>query len=153
MERIVEGEVTKLASRDGVPPLARELQGRLPGLGAAVTEKGAVGERILHQHLRQLHRRNGVVEIGDVHQFGGLFLNGLEHVVVAITQGIDRQAADEVEVAVAIGVEEVDPVAPFEYELGPTVGLQDILLFAFDNVFGFHAFLRPTGQSGCRYLL
>ena len=47
-----------------------------------------------------------------MHQLGGLGLNGLEHSVVAVAQGVDRQAADKIEVAVAVHVEEIDPIAP-----------------------------------------
>ena len=140
VERIVEGEEAELASGDGVAPLAGELEGRLPGLGAGVAEEHAVGEGVFHQQLRQSCRGNRVVEVGHVHQLPRLFLDRLEDVVITVPEGVDRQAADEVEVAVAVEVEQVDPVAPFEDEIGPVVRLQDVLVLLLDHFFGSHVY-------------
>ena len=64
-----------------------------------------------------------MIQIGDVHQLGSLFLDRLEDVVISVPEGVDRQAADKVEIAIAVGVEQIDPVPALDDEFGPNIGL------------------------------
>ena len=91
MEGVIESEQAILGLGVGcIAPLAAEFERSLPRLSAAIAEKDPIGERILDQHLRQLHRGNGVVKIGYVHQLSRLFLDRLEHVIIAIAKSINR---------------------------------------------------------------
>ena len=74
-----------------------------------------------------------MVEVGAVHQLRRLLLHRLENVVIPVPEGVDRQAADEIEVAIAIQVEEIDPVSPLEDKVRSPVGLQDVFRFLFEN--------------------
>ena len=108
---IVHGDETILSTSDSVPPLASKLERRFPRLSAAVAEEDPIGERTVHQRTCQPRRGERVVEIGHMHQLPRLYLDRLEHVIVTVSESVDRQTADEVQVSIAIEIEQIHTVA------------------------------------------
>src|SRR5207247_303115 len=85
-------------------PAPRELHGRLVRLGAAVAEKGPLGERMPAEQGGQLRRRGAVVNVRGMQQPRRLRLHGLDHGGMAVPEVVDGEAGEEVEVALAVGV-------------------------------------------------
>ncbi len=93
-----------------------ELDRALVGLGAGVAEeREAVGpaQRAL-QALRQRDLRRGVEQVADVGQGPGLLRDGLRDRRVGVAEAGHRQAAEEVEVAPAVGVDQPGALAADE---------------------------------------
>ena len=65
---------------------ARELDGRLVGLGPGVGKKNAVRKAVPHQQLGQFYLWLGVEEIAHVHQLAGLIADGPGHLRLAVAQ-------------------------------------------------------------------
>ena len=95
-------------------PAAGELHRRLVRLGAAVAEKDALGERVPAEERRQFHRRRGVVDVRGMEQGRGLGANRFDDRRMAVAQIVDREAGEEVEIALAVGVPELGPAPPDE---------------------------------------
>ena len=68
----------------GIP--ASQLDRRFIRLCPAVAKEHLVGERVLHQHLRELHLRLGVIEIRGVDQLRRLALDGLNQIRVVMPE-------------------------------------------------------------------
>jgi hypothetical protein len=99
----VEGAVHDhhLPARTG---LADELDRSLAGLRAGVAEEHLATETRAGQALGQAHGGLGVEEVADVHQPPDLLANGLHHPRVTVPQAGHRDAAQEVQVLVAVDV-------------------------------------------------
>jgi hypothetical protein len=91
--------------------------GRLDGLGAAVGEEG-LGRPLAREERRQLLGQlddgDGGEERRHVLQRARLALDGAHHPRVAVAEGDGDDAAEEVEVLLAVGVEEPLALAPHE---------------------------------------
>ena len=82
-------------------PLARQLDRRLVGFGAGVAEEDARGKRQLDEPPRQLDLRLGEVQVRGVDQLGRLPRHGGHDVGMRMTEEVDRDSRDEVEVPAA----------------------------------------------------
>jgi hypothetical protein len=99
----VEGVV----DNDDVPPglgLARELDRGLIRLGARVAEVDLAAEARLREALGEQHGGLGVEQVARVHQASDLLAHGLNDPRVAVTEARHRDAAQEVEVLVALAI-------------------------------------------------
>ena len=68
------------------------------------------------QALGQAHRGLGVEEVADVHQPPDLLAHGLDDARVAVAEVRHRDAAQEVEVLVALGVPQARALAAHELD-------------------------------------
>src|ERR1039458_86648 len=88
-----------------VPPeasLTGELDRGLVRLGAGVAEEHLAVQARPRQALGQAHRGLGVEQVADVHQPLGLLAHRRHHARVTVTDVRDRDAAEEIEVLVAV---------------------------------------------------
>ena len=95
---------------------ARQLDRALVGLSAGVAQERATAEARLAEPLGQLHRRLRVEEIRGVHEPPRLLAEGLDHLGMAVAQGVDRDPGQEVEIALSLVVPEVGPLAAYEVD-------------------------------------
>ena len=77
-----------------------------------------------------------VVKIRQVNGAGRLFAYRLDDSRMGMAESIHSQASDEVEIFLAIEVEEEDSLAALEDKRVAVIGLQQELFFALDNFFG-----------------
>ena len=125
--------------REGlVPPLAGELQRRLDRFRPAVAKERPIGEGAFAKHAGQFGSGNGMVEVGDVDELTRLPLHRLQNCRIVVSEGVHRQTADEVQVSLAVGVQEMDAFTPLQDEIRAPVGLQDVFLLEFDDFMGIH---------------
>src|SRR5258708_6084840 len=97
-----------------LPPLAGELDRRLVGFSARVTEEDARGERQLDEALRKLDLRLRVVEVGRVDEAARLRGERGHDVRMRVAEQVDGDAGDQVEI-LAPGVV-VDKAASASHE-------------------------------------
>ena len=86
---------------------ARGLDRAFDRFGTRIGEEHRIGEGLVDQHLREAFALRAAVEVGDVHQRLGLFLDRADQPLVAVTEQVDRNAAREVEIARAVFVDQV----------------------------------------------
>ena len=95
--------------------LAGELDGRLDGLGAGVAEEdpvdvvGTVGDQLLGQQAGQ-ERAIHLDHVREI-EFDGLMECGLQRRMTS-PEGVHAETRKEVEIPLALGVEEVGPLPP-----------------------------------------
>ena len=97
------------AVRFGV--FAGDLNSALVGLRAAVAEENAIQGAGFNQFFCQFGDRGGVVIAGRMDQSRGLLRNGLHHAGVAVAQGIDGDAGQEVQISLAAGIPDANALA------------------------------------------
>ena len=73
--------------------------------------------------LRELRRRNRVIQVRNVNQLLGLRRGGIADHLVPVTQRVDRQAAHKIQILLPIRIEHVHPFAALQHEIGPPIGL------------------------------
>ena len=112
-----------------VPP-ARELDHRLVRFGAAVAEEDAVGEAQPGQFLGQAHLRLGEVEIRRVPEELRLLEHCIAHLRIRVPYRDGGDAADEVEVPLAVRVPHLRPFAAHQRDGLRPVVLEEHLLRA-----------------------
>ena len=103
--------------------LARELDRRLARLGAGVAEEDLAAEARPRQALGQTHRGLGVEKIADVHQPPGLLAHGCDHLGMTVPDVRDGDAAEKVEVLVAVDVPQTRALATHELDGLARVGV------------------------------
>lgn len=81
----------------GAAVQARELERGLVGLGAGVAEEHALGEGGIDQLVGQAQGRLVGEHVGDVPQGVGLLGQRLDQCRMAVTEGVDGDAAGEVD--------------------------------------------------------
>ena len=91
---------------------ARGLDRAFHRLGAGVGEEHRVREGIVDDTLGEGFALRAAVKVRDVHQRLGLLLDGLGQMRMAVPQDVDRNAAGEIEVFLALLAIEIDPLAP-----------------------------------------
>jgi hypothetical protein len=128
--------------------LARELQGRLVGLGAGVGEVHLAAQRGFRQALGELHPRLAVEEVADVQQARGLLLDGRHDGRMAVAERGDGQAGLEVEVLGAVGVPQPCPLPAHELHRLARVGRDDV--GALERLELLEAHVSSPGGSSCR---
>ena len=97
-------------------------------------------------------RGNRMIQVGAVDQLGRLLLDGLGDIVVTVTETVNRKSGYEIEVAVAVHVEQIHPVSSLQHELWPAVGLENVLLLLRYDVCGPHSEPPSTERSGSQCL-
>ena len=81
---------------------ARALDRRFHGFRAGIHEQDLFGESRVAQPLRQPLAIRDLVQIGGVPELGGLILQCLDQMRVAVTEGIDRDAGSAIEESSAV---------------------------------------------------
>ena len=94
--------------------LARHLDRALDRLGAGIREEDRVGECQLDQSLRQLLLFRHAVEIGGVPQLVRLRRQRLDQHRMRMTQGVNRDAGAQVQVAPPLRVHDMGSLSPLE---------------------------------------
>ena len=112
-----------------------ELQRPFDRLGSAVGEKGAIQSRLRAELLRQQSLIFVVVEVGDVDDFRRLLADGLDDAGMGMAQGIDAQPGEEVEIAPAINVVNVNSLSARNGKWVAGVGVQQVFLLKRYNFF------------------
>ena len=130
-------------------PLAGELDQPLDGLGAAVAEERLVHTAALAEQFRQLELRHGVVQVGDRDELLRLPRQRLNDDGVSVAEAGDGDAADEVEVLLAVAVPDDGAFAAFEHDRKPFRRLQVVFVLDLDPVFGLHVHSWPTLVPAC----
>ena len=95
-------------------PLARDLDGRLVGLRAAIGEEDALHARGFQQQLGQLELGQGVVEVGGVQEGVRLVRNGRRHGGVGVAEYVDGDPRHEVEVGPARVIPDARAASPHQ---------------------------------------
>ena len=93
----------------------------LDPFGARIAEEGAVGKARLHQPARELFLSRDAVEIGRVPQLRRLLLQGGDQVRMRMPERGDGNPGAEIQVAVALGVDQVGTFAAVERDVRPVV--------------------------------
>ena len=136
-----------------VAPAAGELDRGLDRLRAGVAEEHAVEARVLDEQLGELDHRLRVVEVRGVDQRLRLLGERLRDHGVRVAEDVHGEAADEVEVLVALRVPDARAFATFEDDGLPAVVLEDVLPFLGDPV-GHRSIpsvaVRPPAGNGTR---
>lgn len=99
----------------------RGFESAFKSFGAAVGEEHRISKGQLHQALGQMLLRRRLVEVGRVHQRGGLFLDGLHQVRVAMAQAIDRDTAGHVQPFAPFGVIQITAFTSHRRNLAPAI--------------------------------
>lgn len=100
----------------GAPP---DLESGLDGLRAGVGEEDLAGAaEELEEPFGELDGRLGDEEVGDVAEGGDLVGDGADDGGVGVAEGVDGDAADEVEVLAAVGVPDPGALAAHQRQAG-----------------------------------
>ena len=102
---------------------ARGLDRAFQRLGAGIGEEDLVGEGVFDQPLGEPALARDLVEIGDVPELAGLLGQRRDQMRMAVAERIDGDAAGEVEISLAIGLDQPDTLAPLESQGGARKGL------------------------------
>src|ERR1017187_5061790 len=93
---------------------ARQLEGGLDGLGAGVGKVCAVHAGACGEPLGQPHLLIVEVVVGGVDQRATLLGNGFFNHLVAVSQRVDANAAEQVQIAIAVLVDQMDVLASYK---------------------------------------
>ena len=128
-EGVVERDDLGLVRAPRTPVALGDLERRLDGLGPAVAEIRPVKPA----HPRELFGQGALIGVGievrAVHQGAGLIANCLDHPRVAVAEGVDSDAGNEVEVLLALIVVDVAALTPHKNDLSATVVLEEMTIF------------------------
>jgi hypothetical protein len=108
----------------GVVVAPRRLDRAFQRLGAGIGEEHPVGEGRLDQPLRQPPLLGHLVEIGCVPQLAGLFAQGLDQMRMGMAQRAHRDAAAEIEIALAARVDEPRAFPVVERDVRARIGIK-----------------------------
>ena len=150
MERVLHADdLDPLRMSVDVMVVAGELDRRFVRLRAAVAEEDPLQRlRVAHQLFRQADLRLGHVEVGGVPEEPRLFQHGLAHAGVGVADRDGGDAADEIEIALAVGVVDVRTLAADERDGLRPVVLEQHLLGSFDQLFVQANVVLPVGKQG-----
>ena len=104
--------------------LAHHLDDAFHRLGAGIGEEHHVGEAHGAQPVGQPLALGNAVEVGDVDDLLGLLGDRLDQMRMRMAERIDRDAGGEIEIALAVGRDQPNALAPLESEVDPRVGRQ-----------------------------
>ena len=104
---------------------AGELDGGFVGLRPAVAEEHFVGKGMRHQSLGEQHLRFGIIQVRRMQEVPRLSLDGRDQIGMAVTQRIDRDAGDKVQVFPVLGIIDLTPFAPNQTDGEPGIGVHD----------------------------
>ncbi len=117
-----------------MPGGAHQLQRAFNRLGAAVGEESAIQSRRRAKFLGEQSLVLVVIEIGDVDGFRSLIANDLHDARVRVAERIDAQSRKEVEIALAVDIENVDALAARNGQGIAGIGVQQVFLFALNDL-------------------
>jgi hypothetical protein len=106
--------------------LARQLERGFVGLQAAGAEEDLVQPRALAQHGGQSLGVGRVVVVAGVDQLGDLLLQRGNQLGVGVAQGVDRDAAECIQVFLAVDVPDAAAVTVRERDRQAAVGVHDM---------------------------
>ena len=112
---------------------ARQLDGALVGLGAGVGKENLIEAAVLDDELRGLDGGLIVEVVGAVQDRVGALFEALHDRGMAVTETVDGDTADEVEVLVAVLVEDVDALAALHGDGHTDMVAVEILVTVFDD--------------------
>ena len=143
VKRVVESQIQRAFGL-----VAGQLDGRLDRLGSRVGQESPLlaGAGSDIGQLLGYRRLLLIVKVGaaGVDQPLGLLLDGLDHIVMAMTGGHRGDPGDEVQIAVPVGILQIHALAPFHHHgVGSGIGRGDVLFIHLQNGLG----LGP-GQLG-----
>ena len=151
MEALLEGEELRadgLAFRaEQASVSASELERALPGLGAGVGEEDAIEAGALGETQGQLGLTLVVEEVRGVDELAALNGDGVLNDGAGIAESVDADAAEQVEVADAVLIDDVDTFAMGEQNGEPFVCCQQQFGFRCANLIEFGQF---SFSCGCK---
>ena len=133
MEGVFERHDLVLVGMDVAAMCLDHLERAFGGLCAAVGEEGASQAANFSDTLRQRPLELVVEKVGGVDQQTRLLADCSHDPRVILTQRVDPDSSDEIEVTLAIDVPHPRPVAPMKDQRIAAVILQQILLLEFDH--------------------
>ena len=98
---------------------AHHLDGALHRLGAGIGEEHQVGKALLAQPRRQPLAVRRFEQVRHVPEFCRLRLQRRDEMRMAMAERVHRDAAGEIEIALAVGAIQPHALAAFECEIGP----------------------------------
>ena len=108
--------------------LPGQLDGSFVCFSPGIAEKSLVGKGVAAEQLSQLDLLGDLVVVGAVDHGCCLLLERLDDLRMAVAEVVDRHAGEKIQVALAVGVPELAPLAPYRHDRVPAVGLHDILV-------------------------
>ncbi|OPZ71177.1 MAG: hypothetical protein BWY80_01376 [Firmicutes bacterium ADurb.Bin456] len=117
---------------------AGKFDSSLVGFGAAVAEKGFIQGRVFRQEPGQPGLLLDIIEVGAVDELTGLPANSFNHGRMAVTEGINRNAAHEVQVFPAIGVPKPGSLTLYRSQWDPSHIAHQILVTQFHDFLCIH---------------
>ena len=126
MERALEGdEVCAFGVAASIVILTRHLDRAFERFSAGVREEHRVGEGRVDQLFGELFLTGDAVDVRQVPDFMRLFGQSGDQIGVAVAQRVDGNACAKVEIARAVGCEQIRAFAPLKFEVGPRIGRQN----------------------------
>ena len=113
--------------------LTGELDLAFVGLGTGVGEEDLVEAAVLNDQLRGLNSRLVVEVVGAVQDRLGALLEALDDRGMAVAQTVDGDTADEVEVLVAVLIEDVSALAALDGDRHTDVVAIEVLVAVLDD--------------------
>jgi hypothetical protein len=126
VERVGGGHDLPGAAARQLPPLARQLDGALVGFRAGAAQEHAPEPALVRERAAEPHLRGVEEARAPVHQPAGLLRERARHLGGRVAQRVDRPALHEVEVALAVFIEQQVPSAPRHHARGAQGGLEDV---------------------------
>ncbi len=145
MKALLEGEefradlFTFIAENAGM--CASQFEGALPSLCAGIGKESTVESRALGEQHGKFSLALVVVEIRCVNKRVALAGNGLFNRWMAVTQRVDADAAQQVEIAVTLLVDDVYTLAAHKQQRVAFIGGKQQPLFCGTNLIQFRQFL------------
>ena len=148
MKGIIERYDLVLGRIDLASMRADHLDGTLHALRAGVAEKGALQAACLGQPLRQFPLVLVIVKVGRMQQQSRLFTHHSDHARVSITERVDADARDQIEIALPLDVIQITAAAAMHDHGVTGVILKHILALERLDLFAWTDLLRDGGSSG-----
>ena len=126
MKRVVHGDdlvTVRTVFVKGI--FAGKLDRGFVGLRPAVAEEHLIGKGMRDQSLGEQHLRFGIIQVRRMQEVPRLSFDGRHEVGMAVTQRIDRNPGDKVEIFPVLGVIDLTPLAPHQADGKPGIGVHD----------------------------
>src|SRR6185437_4680212 len=140
VERTERGNDLEAAGAAVVAPAPRQLKRGLVGFRARVAKEQPPVAKMPAQPRGQPRHRFGVKDVGDVSELFGLLLDRAHDARMAVAERRHGEAAEKIQIAVAIGVIEISAGAAHEGERHAAVSVDEILMGEVDDFSVVHRF-------------
>jgi len=104
----------------------RDLDGALHRLGAGIAEEHLVGEARFAQPRGEPLAVRALEQVRHVPELGGLLLQRGDQMRMRVTERVDRDAAGEVEITLAVSAEQPRAFAALERDIGAGEDRQEV---------------------------